>query len=83
MQSHPDLSNRVIGLAFEVHRNVGPGLLESVYSECLADELEQAGIPFQREMTVPVAYKRQTLPLASAPISWSMALSSSDNYSPI
>src|SRR5258708_2481153 len=48
MLTHRDLSNRIIGLAIEVHRNVGPGLLESVYSECLSDELRQAGIPFQR-----------------------------------
>ena len=38
-------------------------MLESVYSECLADELRQAGIPFQREVMVPVVYKGRTLPL--------------------
>jgi GxxExxY protein len=63
MLTHRDLSNRIIGLAIEVHRNVGPGLLESVYAECLADELGQAGIPFQREVSVPVTYKGKTLPL--------------------
>jgi GxxExxY protein len=52
-----------IGLAIEVHRAVGPGLLEAVYGECLSDELKQAGIPFQREVPVPVAYKGKTLPL--------------------
>jgi GxxExxY protein len=46
-----------------VHRSVGPGLLESVYGECLSDELGQAGIPFQREVTVPVIYKGRTLAL--------------------
>jgi GxxExxY protein len=61
MLTHRDLSNRIIGLAIEVHRNVGPGLLESVYAECLSDELGQAGIP--REVTVPVIYKGKTLPL--------------------
>src|SRR5450432_4900517 len=52
MLTHRDLSNRIIGLAIEVHRNVGPSLLESVYAECLSGELGQAGIP--REVTVPV-----------------------------
>ena len=47
MLTHRDLSNRIIGLAIEVHRNVGPGLLESVYAECLSDELGRTvfGLP--------------------------------------
>jgi hypothetical protein len=61
MLRHAELTRRVIGLAIEVHRTVGPGLLESVYNECLADELEQAGIPFQREVVAPVVYKNKTL----------------------
>ncbi len=60
---HRDLTNVVIGLAIEVHRIVSSGLLESVYGECLAEELEQAGIPFQRQVTMPVVYKGKTLPL--------------------
>ena len=63
MLKYRELTGRIIGLAIEVHRTVGPGLLESVYSECLADELAQAGIPFQREIMVPVVYKGRTLPL--------------------
>jgi GxxExxY protein len=63
MLHHRDLTDRIIGLAIEVHRTVGPGLLETVYSECLADELGQAGIPFQRQIPVPVVYKGKTLPL--------------------
>ncbi|MDR3533424.1 MAG: GxxExxY protein [Rhodopila sp.] len=63
MLQHRDLTDRIIGLAIEVHRTTGPGLLESVYTECLSDELEQAGIPFQREVMVPVTYKAKTLPL--------------------
>lgn len=51
------LSNRVIGLAIEVHRTVGPGLLESVYQECLCTELNGAGIPFQSQAMVAVHYK--------------------------
>jgi GxxExxY protein len=61
--AHQALTNRIIGLAIEVHRTLGPGLLESVYCECLSDELAQAGIPFQRQVAVPVNYKGKILPL--------------------
>jgi GxxExxY protein len=56
-------TERVIGLAIEVHRMVGPGLLESVYTECLGMELEQSGIPFVIQAPVPVLYKGRTIPL--------------------
>src|SRR5204862_4293400 len=52
-----ELSRNVIGCAIEVHRNLGPGLLESTYRQCLACELSHAGIPFQMEMPLPVRYK--------------------------
>jgi GxxExxY protein len=52
-----DLSRSVIGCAIEVHRNLGPGLLESTYRQCLAHELSQAGISFQMELPLPVRYK--------------------------
>ena len=52
-----ELSRRVIGCAIEVHRNLGPGLLESKYRQCLACELSNAGIQFQMELPVPVRYK--------------------------
>jgi GxxExxY protein len=52
-----ELSQKVIGCAIEVHRNLGPGLLESTYRQCLAWELSHAGIPFQMEMPLPVRYK--------------------------
>jgi GxxExxY protein len=51
------LSNRVIGCAIEVHRQLGPGLLESVYRCCLAHELHAAGLAFETEKPVPVRYK--------------------------
>jgi GxxExxY protein len=51
------LSNRVIGCALEVHRNLGPGLLESTYEQCLAYELSQSGIPFKFQHPLPVKYK--------------------------
>ena len=55
---HADISSRVIGAAIEVHRELGPGLLESAYEECLCYELSQAGLAFERQLTLPVQYKR-------------------------
>ncbi len=52
-----ELSKRVIGCAIEVHRILGPGLLESTYEQCLAYELHQAGIPFKLQHALPVEYK--------------------------
>jgi GxxExxY protein len=52
-----ELSNRVLGCAIEVHRALGPGLLESTYEQCLAHELKLAGIPFKLQWPVPVEYK--------------------------
>ena len=52
-----ELSRSVIGCAIEVHRNLGPGLLESTYRQCLACELSHAGILFQIEVPLPVRYK--------------------------
>jgi len=51
------LSNRVIGCAIEVHRILGPGLLESTYQQCLAHELKVNGIQFRLEHPLPVEYK--------------------------
>ena len=52
-----ELSNRVIGCAIEVHRILGPGLLESTYQQCLAHELKLNGIGFSLEHPLPVEYK--------------------------
>lgn len=52
-----ELSKRVIGLAIEVHRHLGPGLLESAYQECLLFEFRQAGIEYENEIVLPVRYK--------------------------
>jgi GxxExxY protein len=57
------LTQRFIGLAIEVHRMTGPGLLESVYSEFLCMELEAAGISFESRAPIPVTYKNRTVPL--------------------
>jgi GxxExxY protein len=53
-----DLSNRVLGCAIEVHRELGPGLLESTYEQCLAYELIQAEIPFKIQQPISVSYKQ-------------------------
>jgi GxxExxY protein len=52
-----ELSNRVIGCALEVHRELGPGLLESTYEQCLAHELKLNGIGFKLQHPQPVDYK--------------------------
>ena len=56
-RSFSELSHRVIGCALEVHRVLGPGLLESTYQQCLAKELEIKGVPYRREYALPVEYK--------------------------
>ena len=52
-----NLSNRVIGCVIEVHRQLGPGLLESTYEQCLAHELKLEGIGFKLQHPQPVDYK--------------------------
>jgi GxxExxY protein len=52
-----DLSPRIIGLAIEVHRHLGPGLLEAAYEECLAYELRQAGLTYRRQVPLAISYK--------------------------
>ena len=51
------LTDRIIGLAIEVHRALGPGLLESAYEQCLCYEFESHGIPFRQQVSLPVTYK--------------------------
>jgi len=57
MEQKDSLTHQIIGLAIEVHRELGPGLLESAYEECLSFELRQAGIPHLRQAPLPVIYK--------------------------
>jgi GxxExxY protein len=54
---HRDLTGRIIGAAIEVHRLLGPGLLESAYRQCLSRELALASIPFRLEVPIPLIYK--------------------------
>lgn len=51
------LSHEIIGAAIEVHRALGPGLLESAYEDCLAHELSLRRIPFRRQVPLPLTYK--------------------------
>jgi GxxExxY protein len=55
------LSKRVIGCAIEVHRQLGPGLLESTYEQCLACEFRDAGLEFRVQEPLPVVYKGNKL----------------------
>jgi GxxExxY protein len=57
MDTRDALTHAVIGAAIEVHRLLGPGLLESVYEECLSYELNLRGIEHGRQVALPVVYK--------------------------
>ncbi len=52
-----DISALVIGCAIEVHRSLGPGLLESAYEECLAAEMGAQGLSFDRQKAIPLVYR--------------------------
>jgi GxxExxY protein len=54
---HERLTEQIISAAMEVHKALGPGLLESVYEECLCHELHLRKLQFERQVTVPVVYK--------------------------
>lgn len=56
-----ELSGSIIGAAIEVHRTLGPGLLESAYEECLAHELELREVSFSRQVSLPLEYKGMRL----------------------
>jgi len=55
------LSNKIIGSAIEVHKGLGPGLLESAYEECLCYEFNMRGISYDRQLSLPVQYKGKQL----------------------
>jgi GxxExxY protein len=61
MDFNNQLTEKIIGAAIEVHRHLGPGLLESTYEEALCIELEAAGLKYQRQLAVPVIYKGRTI----------------------
>ena len=57
MMEENEWSHKIIGACIEVHRALGPGLLESVYQECLAREFSLQNIPFEKEVSKPISYK--------------------------
>lgn len=61
MQVLNQVTDQVIGCAIEVHRTLGPGLLESVYEKALCFELQQRGLNFASQVAVPILYKGQNL----------------------
>ena len=61
MVENDPLTQKIIGAAIEVHRVLGPGLLESAYEECLCHELRLVGTAFTRQQPLPVVYKGITL----------------------
>ena len=56
-----ELTQMVIGAAIEVHRELGPGLLESIYEQCLAEELRQRGLAYEKQKPIPLKYKGKSL----------------------
>jgi GxxExxY protein len=59
-----DTSRQVIDAAFKVHQEVGPGLLEGIYEECLAIELRKRRVPFVRQLEIPIIYEGEKIPLS-------------------
>lgn len=55
------LTEKIIGCAIEMHRELGPGLLEATYEAAMGIELQQSGLRFQRQSTFPVLYKGRTI----------------------
>lgn len=56
-----DIAYKIIGSAIEVHKHLGPGLLESVYETCFIDELKEAGLAVKSQVYVPINYKNKNL----------------------
>jgi GxxExxY protein len=56
-QANDLLTEKIIGFAIEVHRQLGPGLLESAYEECLCWEFRESGLDYRRQVPLPVVYK--------------------------
>ncbi|MDP3876562.1 MAG: GxxExxY protein [Methylobacter sp.] len=56
-----NITNEIIGAAIEVHRELGPGLMESIYEECLSIELTSRNVYFEQQKIIPVLYKKQVI----------------------
>lgn len=57
-----ELSEQVIGAAIDIHRELGPGLVEGVYEECLCWKLGQDGIAYARQKPIPITFREMTFP---------------------
>lgn len=55
------LTGDIIGAAIEVHKELGPGLLEGIYEECLCREFEERGIQYERQKEIPILYKGEKI----------------------
>ena len=62
MKDRDELTGRIIGAAIDIHRQLGPGLLESTYEECMVYELNERGIAYERQVELPIHYKGKQLP---------------------
>ena len=61
MAEKDELTSKIIGAAIEVHKKLGPGLLEKTYQECLCIELEDRGISYKREIYLPIRYNNREI----------------------
>ncbi|MBS3915466.1 MAG: GxxExxY protein [Bacteroidetes bacterium] len=59
-----EIAHKAIGFAIEVHRSMGPGLDKEVYRKCLEQEMNMAGMPYQRDIAIPLTYKNTPLNLS-------------------
>jgi GxxExxY protein len=56
-----DIAYKIVGCAIEVHKNLGPGLLESIYEKCLIEELKEKRLRYESQVQVPLVYKNKSL----------------------
>ena len=56
-----NITKEIIGAAIDVHRELGPGLMESIYEECLSIELTRRNISFEQQKIIPIIYKQQAI----------------------
>ena len=61
---HNHVTRTIIGCAIEVHRQLGPGLMESAYRACVCKELDRANLVYKKEVPIPIRYKGELLPTA-------------------
>jgi GxxExxY protein len=60
-QHQEDIAKKIVNSAFNVHKELGPGLLESIYEICFCNELESQGLSFKKQVAFPITYKNRKL----------------------